>query len=193
MSPVEYYGKKRARSTADKVRILVPVAAVLGLLGVVLLLANGGSSPDDPYVATARSPFRDFDETRLTVRPGIGLVARLDEACALLATTPEQQQKGMMGQSDFGGYPAMVFVFSEDSTSSFFNRRVPIALSVAWFAADGSFISAQDLEPCADVDTCPTVGATAPFRYAIELKKGGLAGIGVGPGSAISVTPGCGG
>jgi uncharacterized membrane protein (UPF0127 family) len=183
--------KQGLRSEAGLRRLGVIVTAMF-VIGVLLLLANGGSSPANPYEATARPPFQSFDEARLTVNPGPGLVSRLDNTCSLLAGTPDQQQRGMMGHRDFGSYRAMVFLFPQESTVTFYNRDVPIALSVAWFSADGSFITSKDLEPCADVRGCPTIASTAPFRYAIEVKKGGLPSIGVGPGSSISVAPGCG-
>lgn len=175
------------------VRRLGIVALIVFVIGVLLLLANGGKSPANPYEATARPPFQSFDEARLTTHPGPGIVNHLDNACALLAGTPDQQERGMMNHKDFGGYPAMVFLFPQDTTVTFYNRSVPIALSVAWFTADGAFITSKDLEPCADVQGCPTIASTAPFRYAIEVKKGGLGAIGVGSGSTISVAPGCGG
>ena len=174
------------------VRRLSVVAIGMFVLGVLALLACGGSSPADPHTASS-SKVPGFDEARLTVQPGPGLAGGLDHACSLLASTPAQHEKGLMGRHDLAGYPAMVFTFEQDSTVSFYNRDVPIALTVAWFNAQGTFIDAKDLAPCPNVAGCPTIGSPAPFRYALEVRKGGLAGIGVGPGSTITVAPGCGG
>ncbi len=161
------------------------------VLGVLALLACGGSSPADPHTASS-SKVPGFDEARLTIHPGTGQGNGLNHACVLLASTPAQHEKGLMGRHDLAGYPAMAFTFAQDSTVSFYNRDVPIALSVAWFDANGAFVGAKDLAPCADVAGCPTIGSPAPFRTALEVPGGGLGAIGVGPGSTVTVTPGCG-
>jgi uncharacterized membrane protein (UPF0127 family) len=114
------------------------------------------------------------------------------EHCALVAATAQQRARGMMTRNDFGGYAAMVFPFSDDVSSRFYNRNVPIALTVAFFDAQGRWVGSDDLEPCPDMEGCPTIGAPAPFRYAVEVERGGLADLGLGPGSQIAFSPrGC--
>jgi uncharacterized membrane protein (UPF0127 family) len=166
------------------------VIGVLAVLAVGSCLAKGGAQPKDPYLATGRVP--GFDEATLTVRvttPG-STVAPGDH-CSLFATTPEQHSTGMMRKSDFAGYASMVFQWREDTNTPFYNRRVPIALTVAWFAADGRFVDAKDLEPCPDIEGCPTIASPNAFRYAVEVGKGHLGDLGLGAGSVISVSPGC--
>lgn len=175
-------------SLARWVKVAIGVLAFAGIAG---LLAAGGAQPKDPYLATSRVP--GFDEATLTVKTvATGSSAAPGDHCTLLATTPEQISTGMMRKSTFSGYAGMAFRFPADTRTLFYNRSVPIALTVAWFAADGRFIDAKDLEPCPDVEGCPTIASPEPFRSVIEVEKGGLARLGLGPGSVIQLTPGCG-
>ena len=47
------------------------------------------------------------------------------------------------------------------------------------------------MAPCADRPDCPTYPAGRPFRYALEVPRGGLAQLGVGPGAQLAVGAGC--
>lgn len=98
-----------------------------------------------------------------------------------------------MGQHDLGGYDAMLFTFAGDVTASFYMWNVPIPVSLAWFAADGTFLSASDMEPCtvAQAD-CPLSSAPDPYRFAMEVPKGQLSALGVGAGSVLHVGGSCG-
>jgi uncharacterized membrane protein (UPF0127 family) len=111
--------------------------------------------------------------------------------CALLAETPDQHARGLMGRRDLAGYDAMLFRFEADTTSEFYMRNVPVALSIAWFAADGQFVSSVDMAPCADRPGCPTYGAAGPYRFAIEVLAGDLGTLGVGDGSVLTVGGPC--
>ena len=174
-------------SASRWVKVAVSVLAVLAAAG---LLAKGGAQPKDPYLAGSRVP--GFDEATLTVKAvATGSTVAAGDHCSLFATTPQQQATGMMRKTSFSGYAAMAFRFPADTTTLFYNRDVPIALSVAWFAASGRFVGSKDLEPCPDVEGCPTIASPEAFRYAVEVGKGGLAGLGLGAGSSISVSPGC--
>jgi len=164
--------------------------AVLAILAVAGFLTVGGSQPKDPYLANSR--MAGFDEATLSITAvTTGSTVSPGDSCALLATTPQQITTGMMRQRDFAGYSAMVFRFPADTTTLFYNRAVPIALSVAWFGSDGRFISTRDLEPCADMEGCPTIAAPEAFRSVVEVEKDGLARLGLGAGSSIMITPGC--
>ena len=96
----------------------------------------------------------------------------------------------MMGRHDLGGLDAMVFAFPgpvDNKQVAFHNRKVPIALSVAWFDEGGTFLTTANMEPCGDIPTCPRVISTARFKYAIEVPKGGLGRLGVGPNAKLTL------
>ncbi|MBI1844663.1 MAG: DUF192 domain-containing protein [Actinobacteria bacterium] len=115
--------------------------------------------------------------------------------CALLADTAILQAKGMMHQSDFGGYAGMIFAFPTESSGLFFMRNTGLPLSIAFFDSDGAFVSSADMDPCPDdVVDCPLYGSDRPYRYALEAPKGSLTSLGAGPGAMLALSgAGCSG
>jgi len=159
-------------------------------LALIGLFTVGASKPADPYLAGSR--VSGFDEGALKVLAAAqGSSVGIADYCALLATTPTQHARGLMTRRDLAGYAAMAFRWPEDVDVLFYNRNVPMALTVAWFDRGGRWIGSRDLEPCPDIDGCPTIAASAPFRYVVEVEKGGLSRLGLGPGSRIAVNSGC--
>ena len=59
------------------------------------------------------------------------------------------------------------------------------------FDGDGKFVSATDMDPCLGRDDCPLYPAARPYRYALEVRRGGLAGLGIGPGSWLTTKGAC--
>jgi uncharacterized membrane protein (UPF0127 family) len=167
--------------------------AAWGVLAVAFLafVVRGGSSPADPYLATAdRRPLAGFDEVAFTITDPAGVMAQW---CALLADTPELRAQGLMEQDGLRGYDAMLFVYDDvQSTSGFWMRNTRIPLALAFFDGDGRFVNAQGMDPCpdevADAD-CPKYPSAGPFRYAIEAPRGGLGALGIGPGSTLALPP----
>lgn len=160
---------------------------VLFALAMGACMSNGADTPADPTLQdSARIP--GFAETSFKVTPASGKAAA---RCAALADTPQTWTQGLTGRSDLGGYDGMVFVFTEDRDGTFHMTNVPLPLSIAWFDASGTFVSAADMAPCLGQATCPRYSATAPYRYALETTQGNLSNLGVGPGSVISVGGSC--
>jgi uncharacterized membrane protein (UPF0127 family) len=164
--------------------VALAVVLVAGLVVVTLVAA--------PSPSPRRTPLPGFGEGTLKVLVvASGSDRSPAEHCSLLAATAAQRSRGLMTRRDLSGYASMVFRFDEDVTASFYNRNVPIALTVAWFDSQGRWVGSKDLEPCPDMDGCPSISPPAPFRYALEVERGGLARLGLGPGSQISFSEGC--
>jgi uncharacterized membrane protein (UPF0127 family) len=162
------------------------MVAALAAAAVVFVIA-GANKPSDPTLGSAeRKRVEGFGEIAYRV---VGSEA--GQRCALLAETSEQLATGLMGRTNLGGYDGMLFVFPEDTTGSFYMKNTRLPLSIAWFDAAGRFVSSTDMEPCLDRADCPLYSATGPYRYALEVPKGGLVPLGIGPGSAISVGGPC--
>ena len=173
-----------------RVRVLIGVVIALLVVGFGACIATGANEPDDPELVESR--LEGFGEIGFRIVPA-PTAADLTptELCALLAATDEQRAQGLMRVTDLEGYPGMVFRFSSDSSGGFYMRNTPMPLSIAWFAADGSFVSSADMAPCEDRSDCPIYGAAAPYRYALEVPQGDLAALGVGPGSKLELTGAC--
>ena len=112
------------------------------------------------------------------------------EVCALclwVAATEDERARGLMGVTDLGGADGMVFVWGEPTQGAFWMRDTPTPLSIAFFAADGTFVSAADMEPCLDGpdQDCARYAATGPYTMAIEVPLGGLEAIAATPGSVL--------
>ena len=178
--------KKGAHSYRSPGGVLVWVVGALGLVGLIGFVLVGANSPADPHLAGVPG----FGEVAFRVQAGGG-EATNGAFCALLADTEAQRAKGMMGRRDLAGYDAMVFRFDQDSTNTFYMRNVPVSLSVAWFDAQGRFVSSTDMAPCADQEGCPTYSPAGPYRTAVEVLQGGFERLGVGPGSTITVGGAC--
>ena len=156
------------------------------------LRSTGSTSGGDTGPTTTRVLVPGFGEVSFRVDGtdvvfGSGLVQAA--RCALLAETAQQQAKGLMDRTDMGGYDAMIFRFAEDTTGPFYMKNTPMPLSIAWFDGDGKFVSAADMEPCLNRRSCPTYPAAGPYRYAVEVPKGSLDALGIGPGSRLVVSP----
>jgi uncharacterized membrane protein (UPF0127 family) len=111
--------------------------------------------------------------------------------CVLLAGTGDQRQRGLMEVTDLGGYAGMLFVWDADSSSSFYMRNTPTPLSIAWFDADGTLVSMADMDPCPDIEGCPTYPSGGSYRFALEVPQGSLEDVGVVGGSRVAVGGSC--
>jgi uncharacterized protein len=160
------------------------------------LAAASGEAPATRGAGLSEPP-GPSDRTGL---PGVGEVAASITApdgsvtgcCLLVAATSEQRQRGLMEVTDLGGYEGMVFVWDADTSGGFWMRNTPTPLSIAWFDADGDFVSSADMEPCsATADDCPIYPAGGSYRFAVEVFQGDLDRLGVGPGSRLALGGDC--
>jgi uncharacterized membrane protein (UPF0127 family) len=107
-------------------------------------------------------------------------------SCVLLAETARQQEQGLMHQDDLDGYDGMLFRFPSAEEQTFWMRNTRIPLSIAFFGGGGAFVSSADMEPCGDRDDCPTYSSGGAAKYALEVPKGGLPGLGATSGSRLT-------
>jgi uncharacterized membrane protein (UPF0127 family) len=172
------------------------------LLALTYFLTQGADRPANPFfrdaaagsvtmTAPARAGVSGFGEISYRVDvTGVpfgsgGSVSAV--RCALLAATSEQHSQGLMGRTDLAGYDGMLFRFDDDTQTSFYMKDTLIPLSIAWFDAEGRFMSTTDMPPCGDEPVCPTYGPDEPYRYALEVPQGGLEPLGIGPGARLLI------
>lgn len=176
----------KRRNLAGNRKAIGWAVVMVAVLSIIALLTVGANGPADPTLGGIPG----FGEVAFQVTPagGQGTAGRF---CALLADNEQQRAQGLMGRRDLAGFDAMVFRFDADTDGGFYMRDVPVGLSIAWFGADGRFVSATDMAPCPDQDGCPNYPPKAPYRLAIEVLQGGLGRLGVADGSVLTVGGAC--
>jgi uncharacterized membrane protein (UPF0127 family) len=80
--------------------------------------------------------------------------------------------QGLMEVTDLGSLDGMLFVWDEDVTETFWMKNTPMALDIAWFDGQGSFVSSLTMQPCPPDETCSTYAADGPYVYAVEMRAG---------------------
>lgn len=153
------------------------VLAALLALAFLAFLAVGANGPDDPTLAQAGG------NLRLVSASGAE-----ELLCVLVADSDEERARGLMERTDLGHHDGMAFVFDDDSDSGFHMRNTPLPLTVAWFDADGDFVSSADMTPCGDKPDCHVYRPTGKYRLAVEVPQGEVA---FGPGSKARLSGTC--
>lgn len=152
-----------------------------------------GASPPSASVASTAAPKAvptGYKAVTLRVTMPDGSVR---ESCVLVAVTDAEREQGLMDVDSLGGYDGMLFRFGRPTTAQFYMFHTRLALTVAFFDADGAYVSARDMPPCtaAKGSDCPVYGADRSYVDALEVLQGGLGAIGVGPGSRVEVGGQC--
>ena len=174
---------QRAETSQGWVRRAAWVVLIAGLLSFVV---RGGDGPANPIVAAgARRPLPGFPQVAFRIATADG---RTLDWCALLAATERARAQGLMSQEDLRGFEAMIFRYSGLTDAHFYMFGTTLELTAAWFDGDGKFIASTDLDPCRQGDTaaCVTYAPPKPYRHALEVARGDLARLGIGPGSELS-------
>jgi uncharacterized membrane protein (UPF0127 family) len=167
--------------------VIIGVLVALGAAAAIWFLVQGANRPADPYF---RAPVTGFGEQAFSIEaqgePGSG-----SGRCALLATTDEQLSRGLMGRRDLAGYDGMIFRFNTEATRPFTMRGTLIPLSIAWFDRDGNLVDRAEMTPCPGGVSCPNYSSDRPYQYALEVGRGGLGDLGVGPGAHLTLGGDC--
>lgn len=166
-----------ALSTENGRKWLWWVVGALMALAFLAFLAVGANGPDDPTLA------QEGGNLRLVSAAGVE-----ELFCVLVADTPGERARGLMERTDLGRHHGMAFVFDDDTDSGFHMRNTPMPLTVAWFEADGDFVSATDMTPCGDRPDCPVHRPAGKYRLAVEVPQGKVA---FAPGAKASLSGEC--
>lgn len=165
--------------------------------GLAACVAKGADAPADPELG---APVTTTTEAVLGLAARFGTVlvelatssGEVLALCLLHADTPEERSRGLMEVTDFEGVDGMLFSNPAPVTNEFYMFNTPTPLTISWWGADGSFVSATDMAPCLGVDAaaCERYGAGAPWLYAIEVPQGSLDPA-AAPGATLTVGGAC--
>jgi uncharacterized protein len=100
------------------------------------------------------------------------------------ASTPAQQERGLMNRTALPSHTGMIFVFPSDSQVSFWMKDTLIPLDMIFVGSDGTvrriFASVPVVAPNTSDNAIPL--ETDRARYVIELAAGEAARDGIRPG-----------
>jgi uncharacterized membrane protein (UPF0127 family) len=106
-----------------------------------------------------------------------------------MADSGAEQERGLMGRTSLPSDAGMVFRFPEPTDAGFWMKDTPLALSIAFWGADGRIIAILDMEPCTD-DPCPVYRPGASYETALEMRRGWFDEHGVEIGDRVELIDG---
>lgn len=107
---------------------------------------------------------------------------------AEVASTPEQQQTGLMNRRSLPANRGMVFVFTQSQPVCMWMKNTFIPLSVAFITSDGRIVNIADMQPQTEDVHC---GQT-DVRYALETPLHWFAQRGIRSGARVQGLPAAG-
>lgn len=150
------------------------IAIALGIL--TLLIVGVMLAEPDPAATTTSSPPGIGPSTTLPPDPLAAFDTTTVEVSGepwdvAVAAEPHERVQGLMFVTDLGELDGMLFVWEEDTTTSFWMKDTPLPLDIAFFAADGTLVDLLSMEPC-PADPCPYYDPAGSYRYALEAPTG---------------------
>ncbi|MDW7740544.1 MAG: DUF192 domain-containing protein [Bacillota bacterium] len=156
------------------------------LLFVLILLING-CSPDLQDAASEEPEDSGISESEAVILNGV-------EFTLELALTPEQRSTGLMWRESIGESEGMLFVFPDEepfpTEVSFWMKNCLVPIDVIFINRKGIITAIHEMEPPLpgtpdeELATYPSRG---PIQYAIEIRGGMAAELGLRVGNAIEL------
>src|ERR1700728_1794139 len=94
-----------------------------------------------------------------------------------LATTPAEQNYGLMGRTSLPEGRGMLFVHGDMAKHAYWMYHCKIGLDIVWMDGDHRIVEmSPDTPPCKGKSaTCPNYGGHEPSQFVIELPVGDIA------------------
>ncbi len=99
--------------------------------------------------------------------------------------TEATRQRGLMFRTSLAPTEGMIFVFDRDEHLNFWMKNTPTALSIAFLSAEGKILEIEDMEPYSE----KIVQSRLSARYALEMRQGAFADLGIMEGMVIDLPP----
>ena len=167
---------------------------MVALFACLLVLAGCTDSNDDtsPYRAAGKNCETPIDHPDPPDwSPGRVLIDTSEGSVLLdaeVADHDDQRAFGLMYRDSFPRDCAMVFVYFEEHTGTYWMKNVRIPLSVAFFDTEGTILAIFDMEPCTGPPAdCPSYAPEQPYIGAIEVNQGVFEEEGVAVGDHVTV------
>ena len=103
-----------------------------------------------------------------------------------VARTEAQRERGLMERTNLGPRDGMIFIFDRDDHLAFWMKNTPTPLSIAFISSDGKILQIEDMQPFSE----SVIRSRFSARYALEMKQGAYAALGIKEGDVISFPAG---
>jgi uncharacterized protein len=103
-----------------------------------------------------------------------------------VARTEAQRERGLMERTNLGPRDGMIFVFDRDDHLTFWMKNTPSPLSIAFLSAEGKILQIEDMKPFSET----IVRSQLSARYALEMRQGAFAELGIKAGDSFSFPQG---
>ena len=103
---------------------------------------------------------------------------------AELATTPAARACGLSHRDELPKNHAMLFIYPDLRTISFWMKDTKIYLSIAFLDDAGRIFSIQDMTP---MQTARKYHSSRPAKYALEVNQGWISKRGIDVGDAVEM------
>lgn len=161
------------------------VKRVVAVLGLVWLVACGwgcGNPTDPPAVESESSSRSGLPIQRVEIE---GQAFELE-----LAVTGQERFRGLSGRESIAADGGMLFVFPDEKVRQFVMRDCLVPIDIIFLDGQGQVLNshAMQVEPVATRSN-PTrrYGSAGPTRFAIELRGGKVAELGVRAGDRVEL------
>ncbi|MFC1594176.1 DUF192 domain-containing protein [Candidatus Omnitrophota bacterium] len=102
-----------------------------------------------------------------------------------IASTPEQQARGLMLRKQLDRDKGMLFVFEREERHAFWMKNTLIPLDIIWLDKDRSVVFIhRNAQPCRE-DYCPQISPEKEALFVVELNAGSVDTLGLKTGDTM--------
>lgn len=102
-----------------------------------------------------------------------------------LATTSEEQERGLMERENLPADSGMLFVYQSEGDYPFWMKNTKIPLDMIWIDKDFKVVFIVTAEPCLS-DPCPVYDPQKQAKYVLELNAGTAQNINLKEGDEVT-------
>ncbi len=148
---------------------------VLLLCGIIVL-AGCARNTTEVSTQVSQLPIQDI---QLVSPSGSVLIVHAE-----IASTPAEQEQGLMQRDHLAPDAGMLFRFAEPQRLTFWMKNTLIPLDILFFDTEGNFVSSATMTPCT-AEPCTTYSSQGEALSALEMAAGFTERHGIGGGWRI--------